>query len=56
VLSAAVVEDLLAREGQLIRREEALVVRKEKARISEKALAQVNASLDVERTKAEGAR
>jgi hypothetical protein len=54
--SATVVKELLAWEGELIQREEALAVREEKARISEKALAQVSASLDEEWTKAEAAR
>jgi hypothetical protein len=40
----------------LTRREEALTVREEKARISEKSLAQVSASLDEEWTKAEATR
>jgi hypothetical protein len=39
----------------LTRREEALATREEKARIFEKALAQVSASLDEEQTKAEAA-
>jgi hypothetical protein len=39
----------------LTRREEALATREEKARISEKALAQVSASLDEEQTKVEAA-
>jgi hypothetical protein len=38
VSSAAVVKELLAREGELTQREEALAAREEKARISEKAL------------------
>jgi hypothetical protein len=54
--SATVVEELLALEGELTRREEAPVKREEKARISEKALAQVSASLDEEWTKVEAAR
>jgi hypothetical protein len=37
--SAAVVEELFTREGELTRREEALTAREEKARIFEKALA-----------------
>jgi hypothetical protein len=52
---AAIVEELLAREGELTRREEAFTGREEKARISEKAHAQVSASLDEEQTKAEAA-
>jgi hypothetical protein len=56
-LSAVVVEELLAREGELTRREEALIAREEKVRISEKALAcPVSASLDEVRTKVEAAR
>jgi peptide deformylase len=51
--SATVVKELLPREGELTRREEALSVREEKARISKKACAQVSASLDEEWTKAE---
>jgi hypothetical protein len=51
-----VVEELLTWEGELCRTEEALTVREEKARISEKALAQVRASLDEEQTKAEATR
>jgi hypothetical protein len=50
VPSAAVVKELLAREGEITQREEALTAREEKARISEKALA--HASLDEEQTKA----
>jgi hypothetical protein len=37
--SAAVVKELLAREGELTQWEEALAVREEKVTISEKALA-----------------
>jgi hypothetical protein len=37
--STAVVEELLAQEGELTQREEALTTREEKVRISEKALA-----------------
>jgi hypothetical protein len=51
--SATTVEGLLVQEGELTWREEALAVREEKARISEKALVQVSAALDVERTKVE---
>jgi hypothetical protein len=55
VPSAAVVKELLAREGEITQREEALTAREEKARISEKAHAQVSASPDEEQTKAEAA-
>jgi hypothetical protein len=41
-------ELLLAREEELTWREEAVATREEKARISEKALAQVSAALDTE--------
>jgi hypothetical protein len=51
--SAMVVEELFATEGELRWREEALTTREEKVRISEKALVQVSATLDEERTKAE---
>jgi hypothetical protein len=49
-LAATAAEELLALEGELMRREEALTVREEKARISEKALVQVSATLDMEQT------
>jgi hypothetical protein len=56
-LAAVVVEELLELlllwEEVLMRRVEALVVREETARISEKALAKVSVDLDVERTKVE---
>jgi hypothetical protein len=45
----------LARERELMWREEALIAREEKVRISKKALAQVMATLDKEWTKAEDA-
>jgi hypothetical protein len=51
-----VVEELLAREGELTRREETLTAMEEKVRIFEKAFAQVSAALDGERTKAEATR
>jgi hypothetical protein len=40
-------------EKEVVWREEALAMREEKAKISEKALAQVSATLDAERAKAE---
>jgi hypothetical protein len=49
-LAATAAEELLALEGELMRREEALTVSEEKAWISEKALVQVSATLDVEQT------
>jgi hypothetical protein len=54
--STTVVEELLAREGELTQKEEAFVAREEKARTSKKALVQVSAALDAERTKAKAAR
>jgi hypothetical protein len=54
--SAAVVEELLVQEWVLTQKEEALSTREKKVRISEKALAQVSASLDEEWTKAKAAR
>jgi hypothetical protein len=41
-------EILLMLEEEITRREEALVVREEKARISEKAVTQVSTTLDTE--------
>jgi hypothetical protein len=52
---ATIVEGLLAREGELTRREEAFTGREEKVRISMQAHAQVSACLDEEQTKAEAA-
>jgi hypothetical protein len=46
------VEGLLAQEEELTRREDSLSVREEKARIFEKALIHVSATLGVEPTKA----
>jgi hypothetical protein len=45
--TATAVEELLAREGELTRSEEALAVREEKVRISEKSLVHVSAAIDV---------
>jgi hypothetical protein len=50
------VEELLAWEGELTWREEALSAREDKASISEQALVQVSAALDAEQTKADAAR
>jgi hypothetical protein len=49
-------EQLLVREEELTWREEALATWEERARISEKALAQVSADLDAERANAEATR
>jgi hypothetical protein len=56
VPSAAVAEELLAWEGELTWREEALATREDKVRVFEQALIQASAALDAERAKADAAR
>jgi hypothetical protein len=53
VVAEELLEQLLAWEDELTRREEALIAQEEKAKISEKALVKVSADLDAEWAKAE---